>query len=329
MLAPCESFRSRYPVKYSVRRFQTSCHHGHGQASGPLPAAGVFVSVERNLRRPERLLGLRPLGRRAEAEHQRGLVARHGRRPQRAGRPGRRADALRNGRPRLLDHHAPAGLEGLGPLRLVLRHDGRLPGVQRAVAGRPFAVGRVPAEAEQASGRIREMPTHRAARIQSDVQDDRRRDGHRRGCGLPAARDGPRHLRQFQERHRQHAGENPVRHRPGRQELPQRDHAAELYVSLPRVRADGDRVFLPPECVAQVVRILARPADGVVQGAGPLRRTAAAPRARPGRTEPLFVRHGRHRVRVPVPRCRRVRRAGRASPIAAISTCGATWRASS
>ena len=39
-----------------------------------------------------------------------------------------------------------------------------------------------------------------AARIQLDVQDDRRRDGRRRGCRVPAARDGPGHLRQFQER---------------------------------------------------------------------------------------------------------------------------------
>ena len=38
----------------------------------------------------------------------------------------------------------------------------------------------------------------------------------------------------------------PVRHRPDRQELPQRDQPAELHVPLARVRADGDRVLLPP-----------------------------------------------------------------------------------
>ena len=32
---------------------------------------------------------------------------------------------------------------------------------------------------------------------------------------------------------------------PDRQELSQRDHAAEFHVPLARVRADGDRVFLP------------------------------------------------------------------------------------
>ena len=88
---------------------------------------------------------------------------------------------------------------------------------------------------------------HRAARVQPDVQDHRRRDGQRGGRRLPAARNGPGHLRQLQERLRQHAGAGAVRHRPDRQELPQRDHAAELHVPLARVRADGDRVLLPSE----------------------------------------------------------------------------------
>ncbi len=39
-----------------------------------------------------------------------------------------------------IDHHAPAGLEVLGALRSVSRHDGRLQGVQRALSGRPFAI---------------------------------------------------------------------------------------------------------------------------------------------------------------------------------------------
>ena len=76
---------------------------------------------------------------------------------------------------------------------------------------------------------------------------DRRRAGRRRGRSLPAARDGPGHLRQLQERLRQHAGADSVRHRPDRQELPQRDHAAELHLPLARVRADGDRVLLPSQ----------------------------------------------------------------------------------
>ena len=103
---------------------------------------GFLVSVERNLRRAQRLLGLRPAGRRAEAEHQRGLVARHGHRPQRACEAAGGAVDLRNGRPRLLDHHAPAGVEVLGALRFVPRHDGRLPADEDiAIATIRFAAG--------------------------------------------------------------------------------------------------------------------------------------------------------------------------------------------
>ena len=67
---------------------------GHGQTGFAVQAARLPVSVERNLRRPERLLGLRPARRRAEAQRQGGLVARHGHRPRRPGRPARRARRL-------------------------------------------------------------------------------------------------------------------------------------------------------------------------------------------------------------------------------------------
>ena len=49
----------------------------------------------------------------------------------------RRARRLRDGRPRLHDHHAPAGLEVLGPLRPVPRLHGRLPRVEEALSPRP------------------------------------------------------------------------------------------------------------------------------------------------------------------------------------------------
>src|SRR6185437_144189 len=54
--------------------------HANGKTRLALQTARLHVSVERYLRRPERLLGLRPPGRRTEAEHQRGMVARHGHR---------------------------------------------------------------------------------------------------------------------------------------------------------------------------------------------------------------------------------------------------------
>ena len=151
---------------------------------------------------------------------------------------------------------------------------------------------------------------HPAARIQPDVQDLRRRAERRRGGRLPAARNGPGHLRQLQERARQLPGPRAVRHRPDGQELPQRDHAPQLHLPLARVRADGDRILLPSQVVARVVPILARPAFQVVSGPGAGRRSAATARARPGRTEPLFLRHGRHRIRLSFSAAGRIRRAG-------------------
>ena len=47
--------------------------------------------------------------------------------------------ALRDGRPRLHDHHAPAGLEVLRPLRPVPRLHGRLPRVEETLPPRPGA----------------------------------------------------------------------------------------------------------------------------------------------------------------------------------------------
>ena len=54
------------------------------------------------------------------------------------------------------------------------------------------------------------------------------------------------------------AQEAALRHRPGRQVLPQRDHAAELRLPHPRVRADGDGVLRPARREPEVVRLLAR-----------------------------------------------------------------------
>ena len=118
----------------------------------------------------------------------------------------------------------------------------------------------------RSSGPDAKTPRHadRTAGVQPDVQDDRRRRGRRRGHRLPSPRDRPGTVRQLQERLRQHAGEDSLRHRPDGQELSQRDHAAELHLPLAGVRADGDRVLLPSRHVARVVSLLARPAVSVV-----------------------------------------------------------------
>ena len=80
---------------------------------------------------------------------------------------------------------------------------------------------------------------------------------------------------------RQHARADSLRHRPDRQELPQRNHAAELHLPLARVRADGDRVLLPSQRRRpSLVSVLARPPLPVVSRPGPGRRSAAAARSR-------------------------------------------------
>ena len=74
--------------------------------------------------------------------------------------------------------------------------------------------------------------------------EDLPRPGRQRGRpALPAPRDGAGHLRELLERRHRLAQEAAVRHRPGRQGVPQRDHARQLHLPHARVRADGDRVL--------------------------------------------------------------------------------------
>ena len=79
-----------------------------------------------------------------------------------------------------------------------------------------------------------------------------------------------------------HAQEAALRHRPGRQVVPQRDHAAELRLPHPRVRADGDGVLRPARRGAEVVRLLARRAH------------AAGTSTSASRAEKLRLRHHDH-----------------------------------
>ena len=99
---------------------------------------------------------------------------------------------------------------------------------------------------------------HRGPPVQPHVQDPRRPGRGRRRRGLPAARDGPGHVRQLQERARDEPQEAAVRHRPGRQVVPQRDHARQLRLPHPRVRADGDGVLRAARRGPAVVRVLVR-----------------------------------------------------------------------
>ena len=87
------------------------------------------------------------------------------------------------------------------------------------------------------------QPADGAAQVQPDVQDPPRPGGGCRLDRLPEARDGPGHLRQLQERAADEPRKDALRHRPGRQGLPQRDRHQELHLPDLRVRADGDAVL--------------------------------------------------------------------------------------
>ena len=84
---------------------------------------------------------------------------------------------------------------------------------------------------------------HRGPPVQPDVQDPRRPGRGLQRRRLPAPGDGAGHVRQLRQRAADVAQATAVRHRPGRQGVPQRDHPAELDLPHPRVRADGDAVL--------------------------------------------------------------------------------------
>ena len=178
-------------------------------------------------------LRLRPLRRAAQAERQEPVVARDA--------PG----ARRHRRAGLGDHPAPAGLGGQRPPGRLHRPARRLPGMQAPLPRGPSRRQPVPAQAVDASGRVREVRPDDAARVQPDVQDDDRA-GRGGGLGrLPAARDGAGDLHQLQERPAVRPQEAAVRDRPDRQVVSQRDHARQLHLPHARVRADGDGVLRP------------------------------------------------------------------------------------
>ena len=108
--------------------------------------------------------------------------------------------------------------------------------------------------------------------------------------------------------------EAAVRHRPGRQELPQRDHAGQLHLPHARVRADGDGVLRRARHRRGVVRVLDRRLRGLVPRPRHHAREPPALRAPEREAVPLLEEDRRPRVPVPV-RGQRVGRAhGRRQP---------------
>ena len=101
--------------------------------------------------------------------------------------------------------------------------------------------------------------------------------------GLPAPGDGTGHLHQLPQRAADLAQEDPVRDRADRQVVPQRDHAGQLHLPHPRVRADGDGVLRQAGNRRAVARAVDRDPDGL----------AHRPRPQPG--QPAAVRASRRR----------------------------------
>ena len=142
-------------------------------------------------------------------------------------------------------------------------------------------------------GRDARLRPHRAAPVQPHVRDARRRAPGRELDRVPPPRDGAGDLHQLQERRPARAPQAAVRHRAGRQVVPERDHPGQLPLPRPRVRADGDGVLRPARRGGRVVPLLDR-------------RSAArlVPRPRPPGGEPPRAR-ARRAEDAPTTRARR------------------------
>ena len=126
---------------------------------------------------------------------------------------------------RLRDHPQPAGLGGIRPRRRLHRPARRLPHLQAAVPRRPARTGELRPQPSKRARRDTRLRPHRGAAVQPHVRDARRRAAGRGARGVPPPGDGAGHLHQLQERRPARAAEAAVRHRAGRQVVPQRDHA--------------------------------------------------------------------------------------------------------
>ncbi len=138
-----------------------------------------------------------------------------------------------------------------------------------------------------------------AAELLGASQDLPRPGRQRGGTALPAARDRAGHLHQFRQRARLVAHEAPVRHRPGGQELPQRDHAGKLHLPHARIRADGDGVLRRAGHRRGVVPVLDRALRGVVPR--PRAHAREHPAVRASQGEALALLQANRGSRVPLP----------------------------
>ncbi|CAA9553054.1 MAG: Glycyl-tRNA synthetase, partial [uncultured Thermomicrobiales bacterium] len=274
----------------------------HGEGRRPLQAARLRLSRLRHLRGPGQHLGLRAARGRAQEQRQAALVADV--RPAPAG----------HGRPRRRNPDASPGLGGLRARRQLQRPARRLPHLQEPIPGRPPDRGEArPARRRQVAGgadgdpgrgepalpELRQPDADGRPAVQHDVPDDPRAGRGDRHGDLPAAGDRAGDLRPVQEHHGDLAPEAAVRRRPDRQGVPQRDHAGQLHLPPPRVRADGDRVLRAPGGGRRGVRRLARVDAGVAGADRAAGRALPGAGARPGGALPLLLADRRHRVPLP------------------------------
>ncbi len=154
-------------------------------------------------------------------------------------------------------------------------------------------------QAEQAARRDARLRPHRAAAVQPHVRDACGGAPGRELGRVPPSGDRPGHLHQLQERRPARATQAAVRHRTGRQVVPERDHPGQLPLPRPRVRADGDGVLRPACGRHQVARVLARAEGRLAPQPRPPRREPSRARARRERALALLERDERHRVPLP------------------------------
>ena len=163
----------------------------------------------------------------------------------------------------------------------------------------------------------------RPTALQPDVQDVHGPGRGRGGCHLPAAGDRAGLVRQLQERPAVVAQEAAVRHRPGRQVVPQRDQPGQLRLPDARVRADGDAVLRPARGRSRCrIRGPGCPRDGHgTSGSASIRRACGS-----ASTRPTSSRTTRRRRSTSNTASRSGGRSSRASTTAAISTSRAIPR---
>ena len=302
-----------------------ACAHGcylhHRHRRQPLQAPGLRLPERRDLRRHPVGVGLRPARRRAQGEHQAAVVAGPW-----STQPRRRR------RPRLLGDPARAQVwEASGHVGDVHRPARRVPELPQALPRRPPAGGvrRARRASPTPTTRLADVAcpncgtrgaVDRAARLQRHAQDlPRPRSRTSRACTTCAPR--PRRASSSTSPTSLNASRKKPPFGIGQigKTLPQRDHARQLHLPHPRVRADGDGVLRRARQRRGVAPVLDRRAHRLVHRPRHRAREPAPLRAPEGEALALLEAHRRHRVPLRLPRLASGA-SSRASPTAPTST---------